>query len=107
MVQKQKEKVAKDALMAIVSKWFDRAALDKINVHSEDDYAGDPALFVNVRLKSSKDRLPPTRLAGMWTTSARFFGNFKRRGNGPTTTENRIRTLSRLFAGAAAHASNR
>jgi hypothetical protein len=61
MVQKQKEKVAKDALMAIVSKWFDRAALDKINVHSEDDYAGDPALFVNVRLKSSKDRLPPDK----------------------------------------------
>ena len=61
MVQKRKEEAAKDALVAIVSKWFDPAALDKVNVHSEDDYAGDPALFVNVRLKASKDRLPPDK----------------------------------------------
>jgi hypothetical protein len=61
MLKKQRETDAEKALTEVIRKQFDTAALDKIKIHSGVDHAGEPALFVNVRLSGGKERLSPEK----------------------------------------------
>lgn len=57
----QKETAVEQALTQIIRKQFDAVAVDQIKIHSGIDHVGEQALFVNVRLKSGKERLAPEK----------------------------------------------
>jgi hypothetical protein len=61
MLRKQRETDAERALTQIIRERFEPAALAQIKIHPGVDHAGEPALFVSVRLKSGKERLAPDK----------------------------------------------
>jgi len=61
MLHKQTDSAAIEALTQTIRKRFDAAAIDQIGIHSGVDHIGEPAIFVSVRLKAGKDRLPPEK----------------------------------------------
>jgi hypothetical protein len=61
MLPKQSETAAEKALTEVIRNQFDKSALDEIKIHSGIDHAGEPALFVNVRLRAGRKRLAPER----------------------------------------------